>query len=427
MAILEQLDASHIDAAIFQLGEEVWHRMRGERPGLFRTQHWQGRLLAWVMRDPSFKVDLFRFVDVLPTLSTTSQVAQHVREYLLKDGRDLPGVMSTALKAASSSLTAGLAARTIKKNVTNMAARFIVGRDPDHALPVLRTLHQEGIACSVDLLGEATCSEVEAEVYQARYLALIDRLADDVSQWPAAPTIDENHLGPIPRANVSLKISALDSQLDAVDPAGSVSRLKDRVLPIFLRAKDKNVFLNVDLERWALHGITYDLFEDILSHPALRTWPPREAMSVQPVRRAILVQPVRKAMSARSAHEAFRATPVPPARKVMLAQSVRKAMSARSVRKATLDPPARKAMPVPPVRRAMSARSVHGARRVMSVPTGPPAPRAPRATLDRPVQRDLRVCLAPLVRTVVRVAVPVTCSRPSWMPCRQQRPSPSRQ
>ncbi|MFZ9888998.1 MAG: proline dehydrogenase family protein, partial [Myxococcota bacterium] len=255
------------------LGTELYTRMKGETPGIFHKDYWQGRILEWAMKDPSFKVDMFRFVDVLPTLESKEQVAAHIKEYLLQEGRELPGVISAALKAASSGLTAGLGAMAIKKNVTEMAARFIVGEDAKEALKVLRKLHKDGIAFTVDLLGEATVSEAECESYAARYLDLIDNLAAEVADFGADDVIDRNHLGPIPRTNVSLKISAMYSQLDAADPKGSVSRLVQRVLPLFLRAKQQNVFLNVDLEQWALHDITYDLFEELLAHPELRSWP----------------------------------------------------------------------------------------------------------------------------------------------------------
>ena len=85
--------------------------------------------------------------------------------------------------------------------------------------------------------------------------------------------LGKNHLGPIPVANVSLKLSALEGRLDPVNAAGCVARLKEKVLPLFLLAKAGNVFLNVDLENWQLHGITYDLFEEILAHPELKSWP----------------------------------------------------------------------------------------------------------------------------------------------------------
>jgi RHH-type proline utilization regulon transcriptional repressor/proline dehydrogenase/delta 1-pyrroline-5-carboxylate dehydrogenase len=273
MKTLEQLGNPVIEAEILKLGEEVWQAMQGELPGLFNAHYWHGRVLEWVMQDPSFKVDLFRFVDVLPALQNTNTVTQHVREYLLKDDRELPGVVSAALKATSHGLTAGLAARALKKNVTELAERFIIGNDTGQALPGLRTLHREGMAFTLDVLGEATLSNTEAAAYQARYVELIDRLAAEVEHWPSDNVIDRNHLGPIPRANVSLKLSALAPQLDAMDPVGSVSRLKQRVLPLFLHAKEKNVFLNLDVETWQLHGITYDLFEEIINHPELRTWP----------------------------------------------------------------------------------------------------------------------------------------------------------
>jgi RHH-type proline utilization regulon transcriptional repressor/proline dehydrogenase/delta 1-pyrroline-5-carboxylate dehydrogenase len=273
MAITQHHNTVSLDTAIYQLGAEIAKRMQGELPGVFNAHYWHGRMLEWVMKDPSFKVDLFRFVDVLPTLHTTDQIIQHIREYLLKDGREFPGMMSAMLKVAAHGLTAGLAARAIKKNVADMAERFIIGEEAHQALPVLRRLHQDGIAATVDILGEATISDAEADASQARYLALIDTLAAEVVQWPDDAIIDRNHLGPIPRANVSIKVSALAPHLDAVDPVGCVSRLRERVLPIFLRAKEKYVFLNIDLEQWALHGITYDLFEELISHPELRTWP----------------------------------------------------------------------------------------------------------------------------------------------------------
>jgi RHH-type proline utilization regulon transcriptional repressor/proline dehydrogenase/delta 1-pyrroline-5-carboxylate dehydrogenase len=259
--------------AVLAFGEELYAKMKGETPGVFNKDYWQGRILEWAMQDPSFKVDMFRLVDVLPVLDTKEQVAAHVKEYLLKEGRELPTIISTALKAASSKLTAGLGTMAIKKNVTDMATRFIIGQNAKDATKVLKKLHKDGIAFTVDLLGEATVSEPECDVYAAKYLDLIEHLGDECTGWAEDDVIDRNHLGPIPRTNVSLKVSAMYSQIDPADPAGSVAKLKERVLPLFLAAKKKNVFLNVDLEQWALHDITYDLFEELLSHPELVDYP----------------------------------------------------------------------------------------------------------------------------------------------------------
>ena len=57
-----------LEPKIQSTGREIWRRVQGKTPGLFDKGFWQGRMLDWAMRDPSFKLDLFRFVDVLPAL-----------------------------------------------------------------------------------------------------------------------------------------------------------------------------------------------------------------------------------------------------------------------------------------------------------------------------------------------------------------------
>jgi RHH-type proline utilization regulon transcriptional repressor/proline dehydrogenase/delta 1-pyrroline-5-carboxylate dehydrogenase len=267
------LQSTGMQQEIEQLGAELWDRIRGEVPGIFNKGFWQGKILEWAMADPSFKIDLLRFVDVLPTLQSSEQISKHVAEYLAKDGRELPALLGAAVKVAAGGWGAGIAANAIRKNVTGMAERFIVGTNAVEALPVLKKLYKDGFAFTVDLLGEATISNEEADAYQKRYLDLIENLVSEVSRWPADPLLERNHLGPIPRTNVSIKISAMEPHIDAVDPRGSVERLMRRVLPLFLAAKQRNVFLNVDLEQWSLNRITYDLFERVLDHPELRTWP----------------------------------------------------------------------------------------------------------------------------------------------------------
>src|SRR3954470_15395027 len=109
------LDPS-VEDRVQEVGRELWERVRGEVPGIFNKGYWQGRMLEWAMADPSFKVDLFRFVDVLPSLKSTDQVSRHMREYLLKDGRKLPAVMGAAIKLGSGGFASGLAAKAIRKN-----------------------------------------------------------------------------------------------------------------------------------------------------------------------------------------------------------------------------------------------------------------------------------------------------------------------
>ena len=261
------------DEVVLRLGQELWKEMRGEVPGVFNKDFWQGKILEWAMQDPSFRVDMFRLVDVLPVLKSRRQIFQHLKDYLIRPGRELPTVLSMALKAASGGLTGMVAVEVIKRNVEKMAENFILGRDAAEAVPELRKLHAQGIGFTADLLGEATLTEDEGRAYLDRYRDLVENLAAETADWKPDPVLGNNHLGPIPLANVSLKLSALDCRLDPVDTAGCVARLKEKVLPLFLLARRRNVFLNVDLESTQLHGITYGLFEELLAHPELKGWP----------------------------------------------------------------------------------------------------------------------------------------------------------
>ena len=271
--MVTQLKSIPLESRVRELGDDLWQRMQGEIPGAFNKDYWIGRVLEWAMEDDSFKVDLFRLVDVLPTLQTTDQLREHIQEYLLKPGRELPKGLHAALKLSSSGWTGGLAAKGIRKGVTEMAQRFIVGEDAEPALPALRNFHKLGFAFTVDLLGEATLSDQESMIYQHRYTSLIDTLADEVDRWALDNCIAEDHRGAIPVANVSVKISALHPYIDPVDPQGSVTRVAERLLPLLVRARERNVFINLDMEQWEYHSITMDLFESMLLHPKLIDWP----------------------------------------------------------------------------------------------------------------------------------------------------------
>jgi RHH-type proline utilization regulon transcriptional repressor/proline dehydrogenase/delta 1-pyrroline-5-carboxylate dehydrogenase len=157
-------------------------------------------------------------------------------------------------------LAKGLMAKTIAGRITAMAGNFIAGTDAASALPILEKLWQQGIAFSVDLLGEACVSDAEAEVYQRRYLDLVETLPVQAARWPANPLLETDHLGPIPRANVSIKVSSLCARTDPIDFQGSLRILQEALCPILELAARNNVLINFDMEQSALKELTLALF-----------------------------------------------------------------------------------------------------------------------------------------------------------------------
>jgi RHH-type proline utilization regulon transcriptional repressor/proline dehydrogenase/delta 1-pyrroline-5-carboxylate dehydrogenase len=254
-------------------GRALFQRVANKKPGVFEAAYWQGLVLDKAMRDTALKTDLFRLVDALPALTTSDEIARHAREYLLANERDLPTGLGLALRATSNPLAASAAAFIIKQNVRRMAERFIVGRDARHACPKLKNLWDDGFGFTVDLLGEATVNAQESEAYAARYADLIEFLPVETAKWQSQAALDTSPDGLIPRANISLKLSAMDHLLDPADPDGGVERLLVRVRPLLVRAKELGAFINFDLEQWSFHEITYRLFERIAADPEFAAWP----------------------------------------------------------------------------------------------------------------------------------------------------------
>jgi len=70
-----------------------------------------------------------------------------------------------------------------------------------------------------------------------------------------------------PPLNVSIKISALYSQIHPTDPETAVQRLSERLRPILRRAVEMGAFINFDMESFAFKDLTIRLFESIFSEP----------------------------------------------------------------------------------------------------------------------------------------------------------------
>ena len=47
-------------------------------------------MMDWAMADERLKVELFRFVDVFPTLRTAEEIDRHLREYFEQPGLQTP-------------------------------------------------------------------------------------------------------------------------------------------------------------------------------------------------------------------------------------------------------------------------------------------------------------------------------------------------
>ena len=138
------------------VGSEMLDIANNHKSGLLSAKFYQDKLMDWSMKDHNFKVQLFRFVDAFPSLTTPEMVHDHLVDYLTQPGVKAPPFMDLGLKAGG--VAKGMMTKTISSQINNMAKNFIAGTDANDALPMLGKLWKDGIAFSVDLLGEACVS-----------------------------------------------------------------------------------------------------------------------------------------------------------------------------------------------------------------------------------------------------------------------------
>jgi RHH-type proline utilization regulon transcriptional repressor/proline dehydrogenase/delta 1-pyrroline-5-carboxylate dehydrogenase len=255
-----------LESRIRAHGEEIFALMDAAgSPSLFSKKGFYGTLMDWTMKDEHFKTQLFRFVDVLPALASSSEISRHLQEYLGDDQVKLSPSLRLGLKAAGGA--SWLFGAGIKSQVTGLARQFMLGADENEIVETLRRAHDEGTGFTVDILGEAVVSEAEADQYAQRYLALMELLGKQVARWRHPCASNDSPRGPLPALNVSVKISALYSQIHPTDPETAIEKISTRLRPILRRAKELGAFINFDMESYALKELTLRLFQSIFIEP----------------------------------------------------------------------------------------------------------------------------------------------------------------
>src|SRR3954469_3529061 len=140
----------NLESTVRHYGEHLFALMDAlETPSLFSKKGFYGTLMDWSMKDEHFKTQLFRFVDVLPTLTSSGEIARHLNEYLGDEQVKLSPALRLGLKAAGGA--SWLLGSGIKAQVTGMARQFMLGNDNKEIAATLRKLHQEDIAFTVDV------------------------------------------------------------------------------------------------------------------------------------------------------------------------------------------------------------------------------------------------------------------------------------
>ena len=267
------IPGDEVESLTREYGREIFARLGNRKPFLFSPAWLDERLMEWTMGEEAVKVQLFRFIDTLPLLRSTTEVNRHLREYFNDAESHLPRWLQLGLRFMPEDGLAGrILAQAARRNAERLARRFIAGSNLTEALDAISALRQRSLAFTVDLLGEATITEVEAQRYQEEYLHLLNGLSQHVNAWQPIDLIDRDAHGELPRVNVSVKLSSLYSQFDPIDPEGTSREVRSRLRPILRQAQRTGSFVNFDMEQFAYKDTTLCIFRDILLEDEFRSW-----------------------------------------------------------------------------------------------------------------------------------------------------------
>lgn len=255
-----------------EIGRELFARI-GKGPAPWERAWWDDHLMNLTLGDPLVKVQLFRFIDAMPVLRTDESIRRHLAEYLGEAGERVPWWLRLGVVMAPSGTPAvGVLAALSRFGATHMARRFIAGATPAEALETVLRLRRRTLAFTADLLGEAVITELEAERYQATCLEVLQGLAAPLAAAPEVPQIDRDQHGPIPRVNLSLKLTSLSARFDALYAEATKERVAARLRPIFRAAREVGAYVHVDMEQYAHKDLTLEIFRSVLSEPDFRDW-----------------------------------------------------------------------------------------------------------------------------------------------------------
>ena len=183
-----------LEPIIYRVGEQLARLSAGRTPTLFERRWWSQAALNMAMHDGHFKTQLFRFIDVLPSVTDNEEVVSLAREYLGEGGIPIFGGQWGLSALSATSLGARLSGKAIRSQVEQMARTFIAGATVEEAAPRLSDLWKHGRAWSVDLLGEATISDREADRYRDRCVEALTLLGQEAASWPSLPVLERDHL-----------------------------------------------------------------------------------------------------------------------------------------------------------------------------------------------------------------------------------------
>ena len=265
-------DTEH-NARVREIGREIFELADAARPRPWHKAWWLDKAIGVLDADDRLRARAFEFVDCLPALRKPTDITRHLAEYFEDESLRLPKLFRAAWAPGPlHDLRSALIGRAAHFGAVQMAGRFIAGYDAESVIRRIGRLRRDGMAFTLDVLGESTTSDAQAERYAHVYHDLIERLTPLARTWDEVPIMDRDAEGAMPRVNLSIKLTGLDPYFDAIDPDRAIREVSQRLRPLLRHARSAAAFVNIDMESFKHRDLTLELFKRVLLEDEFRDW-----------------------------------------------------------------------------------------------------------------------------------------------------------
>ena len=211
--------------------------------------------LAGVLKDPEGPAFALGFVDRVARPEDLSVAAKNFRELSAKIPAFLPPTLRMLIKLGGffAPIFPAIVVPIARWALKTLIGHLIIDASDQKLTRSLKHLTKKGDQLNINLLGEAVLGDQEADRRLAGVSALIAR--DDVDY-------------------VSVKVSAVSSQLSMWAYDETVERVVTRLIPLYQQAAATTppTFINLDMEEFKDLDMTIDVFRRVLSDPTLTNY-----------------------------------------------------------------------------------------------------------------------------------------------------------
>ena len=270
------LDRTAWETEVYHRVEALVRLIKTYRPSpVERLQDW---FLQVTTEHTPLLHQVLRFVAVLPSLRfdrSHREMVRALRENVRLLQRTLTtqadqhgwcdrllGLGAQLISLAACALPTSVVGALINRAVALIATRFIV---PDTAAEVsarLEDLTRLGRDASLDQLGELVLTQQEADRYADAVMRLIDLSA---THYDSAADRRRVNAAGIPRAQVSVKLSALSTHFNPIAPQATAEEMRQRLSRILLHAKRRGAFICFDAEHYAYRDLSVHIPAQVLA------------------------------------------------------------------------------------------------------------------------------------------------------------------